>query len=141
MSDVIYADFAGAKSTCTKSNYTKSTYTMTVANDAGEEEVVARGVALSQALTIAIEHDCAGKAMVIGQNVGRGRCFSIGRRLLGDGGFECLRFVFVPSPPFSELDEERAMRIFERKLLDNTGVFWRGRVETDAEYARRRSYG
>jgi hypothetical protein len=120
---------------------TKLTYTMTIENDAGIEETLARGIPLEDALKIAIEHDGAGEAIAIGRDVGKGRLVSIGRRRTEDGAFECLAFTFMQRAILPGLNEAYARRSFERKLLDNTGVFWGGRVETDDDYARRKAAG
>ncbi|MDX3965537.1 MAG: hypothetical protein QHD01_02920 [Bradyrhizobium sp.] len=114
------------------------TYTMSVEDEAGTEEIVARGVSLERALCIAIEHDGTGRATVTRREVGTGHVFSVGRRLFEDGAFECLAFAFMPRARFPELDRDCAVRTFERTLLENSGEFWRGRVETDGDHARRR---
>ena len=119
---------------------TKLSYTMTIKNGAGFEETVARGVALTDALKIAIEHDGAGRATTVLGNVGKGRLVSIGRRL-PDGAFECLAFVFTPSSGARGSNDDDAQRSFENKLLENTGKFWGGRVETDDDHARRNAAG
>jgi hypothetical protein len=120
---------------------TKPSYTMTIENEAGIEETVARGVALEDALRIAIEHDGAGEAVLVVRDVGEGRLVSIGRRLSEDGAFECLAFVFTPRLRLPGPDEDHARRSFEQKLLANTGKFWGGRVETDDDHARRQAAG
>ena len=107
---------------------TKPNYTMTIEDDAGIEQTVARGVALADALKIAIQHGGAGEATVVHRDVGKGRLVSIGRQLAEDGAFECLAFAFMPRPRFPGPDEDHAWRSFERKLLGNTGLFWGGRV-------------
>ena len=67
---------------------TKLSYTMTIENDAGIEETLARGIPLEDALKIAIEHDGAGEAVVTRRDVGKGRLVSVGRRLSEDGAFD-----------------------------------------------------
>lgn len=116
---------------------TKLDHTMAIDNDAGIEQTLARGVSLDRALRIAIEHDGAGEATVSLRNLGKGRLVSIGRRLAANGAFECLAFAFMPLSRLPHSGEDHAQRSFERKLLDNKGVFWSGRVETDADYAHR----
>lgn len=115
----------------------KPTYTMTIGDEAGGEEVLARGVQIEDALKIAIEHDSGGVATVIGREVGKGRLVSIGR-MYENGDFECLAFEFLRHACLPRLNEDYARRSFERKLLDNTGKFWSGRVETDDVHARRK---
>lgn len=117
----------------------KSTYTMTIDNEAcGEEIVLAHGVQIEDALKIAIEHDSAGVATVVGRDVGKGRLVSIGR-MHENGDFEYLAFEFMRHACLPRLNEDYARRSFERKLLDNSGKFWSGRVETDEDHARRKS--
>lgn len=128
------------RKTMTIYTVTTPTYTMIIQNEIGIEETVASGIPLEDTLKIAIEHDSAGEAIVTCRDVGNGRLVSIGRRLSEDGAFECLAFAFMRSR-FPGVVEERARRCFERKLLDNTGVFWGGRVETDEDYARRHKAG
>lgn len=113
------------------------TYTMSIKNEADFEEVVARGVQLKDALKIAIEHDGSGDAIVLYRDLGEARFYSIGRRLTKDGSFEGMTFVFLERSANPDLDEDHALRDFEQTLLDNTGTFWRGRVETDDEHVRR----
>jgi hypothetical protein len=119
---------------------TKLSFTMTIKDDAGIEQTVARSVPLKDALKIAIEHDGAGEATMILRDVGKGRLVSIGRRLPG-GAFECLAFAFTPRSRARDHCDDHAQRPFERKLLDSTGEFWGGRVETDDDHARRKATG
>lgn len=115
----------------------KLAYTMSIDNEAGVEQIVAGGVPLEDALKIAIEHDGTGDVAVVRRDIRTLSCISIGRRIRQDESFECLNFVTVPRSHSSDLDEDYAMRSFEREFLGNTGTFWSGRVETDDEYARR----
>jgi hypothetical protein len=96
----------------------KPTYTMTIDNEAGGDVILASGVHIEDALKIAIEHDRAGTATVIGRDVGKGRLVSIGR-MHENGDFEHIAFEF--------------------KRHACSGKFWSGRVETDEEHARRKS--
>jgi hypothetical protein len=116
----------------------KPTYTMSIDEETGGEKILARGVGIEDALMIAIEHDRAGTATVVGRDVGKGRLVSIGC-MHENGDFEHIAFEFMRHACLPRLNEDYARRSFERKLLDNTGKFWGGRVETDEEHARRKS--
>lgn len=114
----------------------KKTYTLFLQRGA-HEEVVARGVPLVRALVLVLEHDGKGKATVIYGDEGRFRSFAIGRRRPDDGSFVSVLSVVVPRSDKPAADGNRAMKMFERKLLHDPRAFWDGCIESDEDYERR----
>ncbi|MDX3965538.1 MAG: hypothetical protein QHD01_02925 [Bradyrhizobium sp.] len=109
------------------------TYTMTLA-----DEVVAQGVTVGRALVLALEHGGPHSAALIDRDLGNGPQFHIGRRTEDGRRFIKVHSVNVARSGDAGIDTGLAIEFFEKTLLENTGVLWPGRVETDLAYARRR---
>ena len=107
----------------------QKTYTMSLEPD---DQVVAQGVTLGRALILALEHGGPFRAALVDCDLGSARRFDIGKRL-SDGR----TFTRVPHTSDPGIDVGRAIEQFEKALLENTGVFWPGRIESDEDYARR----
>lgn len=73
----------------------QSSYTMLIANAAGGEEVVARGVALPHALMLALEHGGTGRPAIVYSDIGAMRYVAIGRRRGEADAFECATYTVI----------------------------------------------
>lgn len=117
------------------------TYTLTLDQE-GREEIVARGLTLRRALIVALEHGGRCKAaLAAGLDVGEFCCFTIGRCPTGGTSFERILDTLVLRSGDLGFDAERAMEAFGEILLDDTRIFWNGRIERDQEYASRSAGG
>jgi hypothetical protein len=111
----------------------QKTYTMSLEPD---DEVVAQGVTLGRALVLALEHGGPFRAALVDCDIGSARRFDIGKRSADGRTFTRILSVTVPHTSDPGIDVGRAIEQFEKTLLENTGVFWPGRIESDEEYAR-----
>jgi hypothetical protein len=100
-------------------------------------EVVAQGVPLGRALVLALEHGGPFRAALVDYDLGDVRRFDIGKRLANEPTFQTVLSVTVPRTEDGGIDVGRAIEQFEKTLLENTGILWPGRIESDQEYARR----
>lgn len=91
-----------------------TTYTMFVGNDAGADEIVARGVPLRRALVIALEHGSAGNAAVVHSDIGSLRYFAIGRRPADGRDFECATYTIVRRSGYPGVDSDMTLAAFEQ---------------------------
>jgi hypothetical protein len=112
----------------------QKTYTMSLEPGG---EVVAQGVPLGRALVLALEHGGAFRAALVDMDLGDVRQFDIGKRLADGRTFRKVLSVTVPRTKDPGIDVGRAIDQFEKTLLENTGILWPGRIESDEEYARR----
>lgn len=112
----------------------QKTYTMSL--EPGDQ-VVAQGVTLGRAIIVALEHGGPFRAALVDHDLGSARRFDIGRRLADGRTFTRVLSVTVPHTSDPGIDVGRAIEQFEKSLLDDTAVFWPGRIESDEEYARR----
>jgi hypothetical protein len=112
----------------------QKTYTMSLEPGG---EVVAQGVPLGRALVLALEHGGPFRAALVDWDLGDVRRFDIGKRLADGRTFRQVLSVTVPRTDDPGIDVGRAIEQFEKTLLDDTGVFWPGRIESDEEYVRR----
>ena len=110
----------------------QTTYTMSVGSDG---EVVAQGVTLCRALVLALEHGGEFRAVLVERNFGSVRRFEIGRRR--GRTFSKIMYVTVARSADPAVDADHALRQFGKALLENPRLFWRGRIETDEDFARR----
>lgn len=112
----------------------QKTYTMSLEPGG---EVVAAGVPLGRALVLALEHGGPFRAAIVDRDLGSARRFDIGKRLADGRTFRVVLSVTVPRTDVGGIGVGRAIDQFEKTLLEDTVVFWPGRIETDEEYARR----
>jgi hypothetical protein len=120
----------------------KVTYTMFIENgDGAAAAVVARCVPLPRALVLALEYGGKGRATIVHSDIGPLRHFAIGRRPAGGGDFKCATYTVVWRSGSPGLDADRAMEVFEQRLLQHPYEFWNGRVVTDEDFARRHTAG
>ena len=112
----------------------QKTYTMSLEPGG---EVVAQGVPLGRALVLALEHGGPVRAALVDKDLGSVRRFDIGKRLADGRTFRRVMSVTVPHTSDPGIDVGLAIEKFEKTLLEDTSVFWPGRIESDEEYARR----
>lgn len=118
---------------------TKTTYTMFVENDAGHDEIVARGVTAGAALSIAIRRGGAGDPEIVSWREGSHRFYAIFRDVAGKQP----DLVIAARGPLSadeHADDRTAAALFERAFLSEPGRFWDGAILSDEEYARRQRH-
>jgi hypothetical protein len=112
----------------------QKTYTMTLERGG---EVVAQGVTLGRALIVSLEHGGSFRATLVDRDFGSVRRFDIGKRLADRRTFRRVMSVTVPNTSDPGIDVGLAIEMFEKTLLEDTRLFWPGRIESDEQYARR----
>jgi hypothetical protein len=114
---------------------TGTTYTMLVANDAGQDEIVACNVTAGQALSIAVECGGAGDAKIVCWHDRTHRFYAIVGHLAGERAL--VMAVRGPLSPDETADASKAAELFERTFLSDPRRFWDGEILSDDDYARR----
>ncbi|MGY3585716.1 hypothetical protein ACVIGB_005228 [Bradyrhizobium sp. USDA 4341] len=96
------------------------------------EEIVARGVNILRAFTLALEHD-GSRTTIVPWTLESDRVAEI-VRCRPDGEFERIVAARVARTDDWKADFGEAFDLFERSFLTDTRLYWNGRVVSDEQY-------
>lgn len=116
----------------------RTTYTMTLP-DGEHELIVAENIPIERALVLAVQHGHAGNTTILHREWNGFRIFEIGRLHRDTMAFEAVRETLVRRTDRPMADADDAIGNFAKILLNDTRVFWSGRIETDEDFERRRA--
>jgi hypothetical protein len=102
--------------------------------DGEDELIVAENVTIERALVLAVRHGHAGRATILHREWCGFRIFEIGRRHPATMAFEAVFETLVKRTDDPMADADDAMGNLAEILLNDTRVFWSGRIETDEEH-------
>jgi hypothetical protein len=114
----------------------RTTYTMSLP-DGEDELIVAENVTIERALVLAVRHGHAGRATILHREWCGFRIFEIGRRHPATMAFEAVFETLVKRTDDPMADADDAIGNLAEILLNDTRVFWSGRIETDEEHLAR----
>ncbi|UVO30319.1 hypothetical protein [Bradyrhizobium arachidis] len=115
----------------------RTTYTMSLC-DGEHERIVAEKITIERALVLAVQHGHAGNTTILHREWNGFRIFEIGRLHRDTMAFEAVFETLVKHTDHPMADADEAIGNFAEVLLNDTRVFWSGRIEAE-DFALRRA--
>jgi hypothetical protein len=116
-----------------------TTYTLYLKNDGADDEIVARAVPIVVAMRRAVEYDgsCYSSACLTDYDEFRRYEWYVQPKERGVPSTARPLYATVPKTHKVSADETAAEAIIAAQFLRYSGDYWRGGIETDADYDRR----